>query len=194
MKKTFLIVAALIVSMSLASCGTKNAKTPDTNTASEGSVEQQLADFGKNASDNVDMNKIEGETLTEAENAEGTESKADIGVYEVSVDDAKVIDYQDNKVVLVSFSFKNNSSSDINFAGAMSVEANQDTAVLAPAVVVGVEGFDSTTLAQNVSKGEKIKVQRAYNLADGETPVTIYVEAFDKTVSDASVEKTFNLK
>lgn len=194
MKKTFLIISALIVSMSLASCGAKNAKKQDTNTAPEGSVEQQLADFGKNASDNVDMNKIEGEDLTAAENAEGTESKGDLGVYEVSIDDAKVVDYNDKKVVLVSFSFKNNSSSDINFAGAMSVEAIQGESVLAPAVVTGVEGFDSTTLAQNVSKGEKIKVQRAYNLADGETPVTFYVDAFDKTVSDATVEKTFNLK
>lgn len=194
MKKIILITAALIITVSAAGCKNNENTSDNTQNNSTDSVQQQLDNYGKDASDNVDMDKIEGTALKEAESEDGIKSGDKIGNYEVSIEDAKIIDYQDSKVVLVSFEFKNNSSQDINFAGAMSVEAEQGESELPPVVVTNVDGFDSTTLAQNVSKGEKIKVQKSYKLLDETTPVTIRVEAFDKANNEGNIEKTFNIE
>ena len=194
MKKFILIMAALIITVSAAGCKNNENTSDNTQSSSTDSVQQQLDNYGKDASDNVDMDKIEGTELKEAENEDGLKSGDKIGNYEVSIEDAKIIDYQDSKVVLVSFEFKNNSSQDVNFAGAMSVEADQGESELPPVVVTNVEGFDSTTLAQTVSNGEKIKVQKSYKLLDETTPVTIRVEAFDKANNEGNIEKTFNIE
>ena len=190
MKKIlFITAAALIVAVSAAGCGNK-AKT---NTG-ENDVQQQLEDYGKGASDNVDMKKVDGVELKAAETQDSVQEAGKIGAYEVSVEDAKIIDYQDSKVLLVSFDFKNNSASEVNFAGVTSVSVAQGEAQLPPVAVTGVEGFDSSTLAQNVGKGKKIKVQRSYKLADDTTPVTVTVQAFDTANHEGSVSKTFNIQ
>ena len=192
MKKILWITAsALIIAMSASGCGKTNTSN---NTPAENDVQQQIENYGKNASDNVDMKKIDGIELKAAEPEGDVKDDGKIGAYEVSVDDAKMIDYQDSKVLLVSFEFKNNSSAAVNFSGVTSVDAVQGESPLPPVVVTGVEGFDSSTLAQNVEKGKKIKVQRAYKLADETTPVTVTVQAFDTVNNEGMVSKTFNIQ
>ena len=157
-------------------------------------VQTQLDNYGKDASDNISMDKIEGVNLEAAENEGEVKSEGNIGNYKVEVSEAKVIDYEDDKILLVLFDFENKSKQDINFAGALKVEATQDGGKLAPAMVNGVEGVDVSALAQNVSKGEKIQVQKVYKLMDEETPVKISVRAFDAEKNPGTIEKTFNLK
>ena len=58
MKKGFIAALALIMALSFAGCGNKkntvnNSKSTDTP-AEEKTVQQQLDDFGKDASDNAD--------------------------------------------------------------------------------------------------------------------------------------------
>ena len=60
--------------------------------------------------------------------------------------------------------------------------------------MTGVDGYDSTTLAQNVSKGEKITVQRAYKLSDEENPIDVSVRAVDSANNAGEVKKTFEIK
>lgn len=199
MKKGFIAALALIMALSFAGCGNKkntanSSKSTDTPTE-EKTVQQQLDDFGKDASYNADMKKVDGKELKEEKTENSAPTENTIGSYDVSVDDAKVIDYDGNKVVLVSFGFKNNSDSEVNFSGVTVVDAEQNGSSLAPTVVNNVEGFDSTTLAQNIGKGKKITVQRAYRLSDEENPVTISVRAFDSNAQGKeSVSKTFNVK
>ena len=184
MKKLLLIMAAsLAVAIMFTGCAKKDEHKSE--------MEQQLADYGKNASDNVDINKVEGKELTEKK---GKKQEEEIGNYKVSIEKAKAIDYADNKILLVQFEFENNGSEDINFAGALKVEAEQGGAKLPPLFVSDVEGVDVSALAQMVSKGEKINVQKTYNLMDEESPVTISVYAHESSKNPGVIEKTFNLK
>ena len=199
MKRGFIAAMALIMALSFAGCGNKkntanNSKSTDTP-AEEKTVQQQLDDFGKGASENADMKKVDGKELKEEKIENSAPTENTIGSYDISVDDAKIIDYNNSKVILVSFGFKNNSDSEVNFSGVTVVETEQNGSALAPTVVTDVEGFDSTTLAQNVEKGKKITVQRAYKLSDEENPVTVSVRAFDSNAQgNESVSKTFNVK
>ncbi len=182
MKKILLITAALAIAVTAAGCGKKDKKTGD-----------PVTDYGVNATENVDMNKISGDELTAAP-SNGVKESGAIGKYEVGIDKAKVIDYNDEKVVIVSFDFKNNSSQEANFAGAMTVTIEQDGADLRPVNLNEVEGYDIASVAQMVKKGEKITVQRAYALSDDKTAVNVTVKAFNSESNEGSVAKIFEIK
>lgn len=189
MKKALLFTAAsLAVVMMFTGCGKKGGDNSSTEPKTE--MEQQLASYGKNAAENVDIDKVEGETL-DAES--GGNSKGKIGDYEIKIEEAKVVDYENAKYFLVQFEFKNNGSEDINFAGAVKVETSQENK-LPPSFVNDIEGVDVSALAQLVSKGEKINVQKIYRLMDDETPVTVSVRAADGQKGSGVVEKTFKIK
>ena len=193
MKKILITVLSLMaVVMMFGGCAKKDSSSVTDKEAND--VQTQLDNYGKDASDNISMDKIEGVNLEAAENEGEVKSEGNIGNYKVEVSEAKVIDYEDDKILLVLFDFENKSKQDINFAGALKVEATQDGGKLAPAMVNGVEGVDVSALAQNVSKGEKIQVQKVYKLMDEETPVKISVRAFDAEKNPGTIEKTFNLK
>ena len=183
MKKILLITAALAIALTAAGCGKKDKKTGD-----------PVTDYAVNASENVDMNKLSGDELTSVKPADGVKESGAIGKYEVGIDKAKVIDYNDEKVVIVSFDFKNNSSQDANFAGAMNVTIEQGGAELRSVNLNGVDGYDIASTAQIIEKGKKITVQRAYALSDNETAVDITVKAFDAENNEGSVSKTFEIK
>lgn len=197
MKRNILIaLLAAVLAVSLAGCGTK------TSTKTSQSEKDQLADYGKNASDSANMSKVSGTSLSEDTSASDSDVKASgkIGSYEIGIEDAKMIDYTDKtagttgKVLLVSFSYKNEASAAATFSSVMKVSAEQNEKSLAPTVVTDVEGFNSETLAQSVKKGEKITVQKSYAIKDTESPVTITVKGFDATKNAGSVSKTFKLQ
>lgn len=183
MRKNLFIAAALIFAVSLSGCGKKDEKSGDA-----------VTDYGVNASENVDMEKVQGDKLEVAESAEGVSDSAEIGNYEVGIDEAKVIDYNDEKVVIVTFDFKNNSSQETNFAGAMKVTIEQEGAALRPVNLNEVDGYDIAAVAEMVKKGDKITVQRAYALSDEETPINVSVSAFHSEMGEGSVSKTFEIK
>lgn len=183
MKKILLITAALVLAMSAAGCGKKAAKTGDA-----------VIDYGVNASENVDMDKVQGSELTDVNSSDGVSGNGKIGKYDVGIDMAKVIDYNNEKVVIITFDFKNNTAQETNFAGAMKVTVEQDGAALRPVNLHEVEGYDVASVAEMVGKGDKITVQRAYALADEVSAVNVTVRAFDAENNEGSVAKTFEIK
>lgn len=186
--------ALMAVVMMFSGCGKKDDKKSSIVDNEPNSVQEQLDNYGKDASENISMDKVEGSELEEAENEGEVQTEGKIGNYEVSIAQAKVIDYEEDKILLVLFDFENKGKSDINFAGALKVEATQNGGKIPPAMVNGVEGVDVSALAQNVKKGEKIQVQKVYKLMDEESPVTVSVRAFDVENNPGTIEKTFNLK
>lgn len=183
MKKTLLITAALVLVISAAGCGKKTETTGD-----------PVTDYGVNASENVDMNKIEGEELAVADREDEAVESGTVGQYEIGIKSAKVIDYNEEKVVIVSFDFKNNSAQETNFAGAAKVTIEQAGAALRPVNLNNVDGYDIASIAEMIEKGDKITVQRAYALSDEETPVDVRVNAFHSEMGEGSVSKTFEIK
>lgn len=185
MKKSLtLIAAALILSMSLAGCGSDSSNDKSGNSSdNQQSVEQ-------NYSKNVDMDKVEG---TEASSdTEENEYDGELGAVEVTIEDAKLINYEGKDVAVVSFSFKNNSNAPVSFNGAMKIDAYQNDQALPVAVVANVEGVELMSMTQNVATGESITVQKAYKLKDKSLPLVVQARRFNQNNSDDVLVKTFN--
>ncbi len=80
---------------------------------------------------------------------EGTEAKSDtkadsysgeVSNNDISIEEAKLINYDDSDVVVVSFEFTNKTDSDQSFSGVYDIVAEQNGSSLAPATVIGVDG------------------------------------------------------
>lgn len=147
------------------SSGTNNGESVEQNTASE---------FGDNADENVDMDKIEG---TEAKtDKSGTRGDGKMTNCKVEIDEVKIAPVDDVYMVVIQFDFKNTSNSELNFGGEVYVDAYQDGMELTPTVVLeSIEGYSPDTTMQKVAPGDSIKVQRAFTTSDPSTPVEIYV-------------------
>lgn len=206
MKKGLLLLMAAIVSMSLVSCGNKTNDSADgtqsseaTTSATQGTESTQESTTPvpgtsiENASDEVDMSKIDGTELSDTTPEDSSLSdSAKIGNFDVSIEDAKVIDYEDNKVVVVSFKFKNGNSTPMAFSGIMSVEATQNGSELRSVFVSDVEGVNLNSTIQEVESGKTTTVQKAYLLSDETSDVNIRVYMYGEPGGD-SVAKAFKL-
>lgn len=192
-KYVFLTAAALILSLSLAGCsgGTKKADTPaDTATTDETVNIHQYDENFTDADKDIDMDAIDGK---KAKTADDSEAKGEINGTEVKIEDAKVVDYNDGKAIIVSYKFTNNTASDVTFDGLLKTDANQGDTYLTTSLTLRMEGYVPETFIQTVGSGDTITTQRAYNLHDETTPVTITVENAANPDDNARVIKTFNI-
>ncbi len=92
--------------------------------------------------------------------------------YTVSIDGCRVVsDYQGNPAAIVTYTWTNNSDSDISFAAAVSAKAFQNDVQLDSAVINSsqVDGYDSGTTLKDVKPGASQTVQAAYSLSDQST-------------------------
>lgn len=212
MKKYVFLAAALILSLAMTGCtGSKKADnaadaTPkvtaasDTNTAGtenntdsaeEPAPTSKYDEYFTDADKDVDMEAIDGD---KAKVAEDSNAKGDVNGSEVKIGDAKIVEVDGEKVIVVSFDFKNNTAEDVTFNGLLRVDANQEDAYLNTSLTLDAEGYVPETLVQIVGSGDKITVQRAFTLYDDTTPVTITVENAVNPYGDTRLTKTFNIK
>ena len=197
MKKSLIVIAALILAMSVAGCGKKAEKTnttpqqtaqSDASGAYENGSATETLD-GQDYSKNVDMAAVEG---TEAKSDTKEDSySGEVSNNDISIEEAKLINYDDSDVVVVSFEFTNKTDSDQSFSGVYDVVAEQNGSSLAPATVIGVDGVELLTLSQNIAPGETITVQKAYKLDSKSSPLEITVQPFSSD-DESFVTKTFN--
>lgn len=210
MKKGLLLLMAAVISMSLVSCGNKTSDSADgtVNTETSETAGTQGTDNSStagesttplpgtsldNAADEVDMGKIDGTKLDDSTPEDSSlNDSADIGNFKVSIEDAKVIDYEGNKVVIVSFDFKNGNSTPMAFSGIMSVEATQNGSELRSVLVANVEGVNINSSIQEVESGKTITVQKAYLLSNETSDINIRVYKYGEPGGD-SVSKAFKL-
>ncbi|MCD8181589.1 MAG: DUF5067 domain-containing protein [Firmicutes bacterium] len=198
MKKRLLIItAALTLILSAAGCGqTEDADTDaqnsqsaeqtdvsDAYTAREYSEDQEYSEY-------VDMDAVVGEEATSESSKDDYEGT--LGNAEVTISDAKLIQYEDEDVAVVSFKYKNTGDEDMPFTGALKVEAYQNDESLPAATVVGVDGVEMLSMVENVSKGDTITVQKAYKLRD-RSQLTVQVTEFNPT-DDSMLVKTFDFE
>lgn len=183
MKKIIAMIAALALAMSMAGCGQKNENTEPQNTQG---TQQEVSD---NYSEKVDMEKVEGNAAT-SESKED-EYKGKLGDYEIALGDVKVIEYEGEKVAVVAMEYKNKSSQEMPFTGALVATAYQDGNEIPEATVVGVEGVEMLAMVERVAPGEKITLQKAYKLR-GDSPMTVEVRQFNSEDADEVLVKEFN--
>lgn len=195
MKKSLAIIAAMSLIFSMAACGKKN---DDPGSSVEQGGVAVDADGNKipgstidGAGKEVDMDKIEGETLEIDENVD-RKPKGDIGSYYVSIDDAKILETDESKILVVSFTFTNNSSQPAAFANVFSVDFTQNETKMV-GLPVNVEGVNVNSAVEVIDPGKTTKVQRVRYITDEETPVTVSVYKYGEPGGDM-VKKIFKLK
>lgn len=152
MKKILAIaLAAMLAAVTLTGCG---------NTQSENKAQ-------------IDVSKVNGVTLKSEAKPEDTH--AELGTAEVTIGEAKVIDYKGENVVIVEYTYKNNGSSDMPFTGVVRDSASQDEHTLSPTVIDNVDGVNMLALSENVAPGHQISVQKAYRLRNNTNDITVEV-------------------
>ena len=179
---------ALMMALSMAACGEKNdivespaivdeSGNPVAGTAIEG------------AGDEVDLGAVDGENLTAVEG--DTKSSMKLDNYNVSIDEAKVFEFEGQKKVAITFTFKNKGSEAVSFDNVMVVEASQGgTELVGGRIVTGVPGINVLSAVEMIEKGTETTVQRTYDVFNDE-PITVVVYEYGN--GDA-ISKTFNVK
>lgn len=211
MKKGLVLFLAALTALSLTTaCGNKKNTNDSANTSpkttaaaetaeGEASEQQGQALTVEGAEDEVNMNKVEGTKLEDTTPEDSAlEAKGEIANCDVTIADAKVIDYTDiisgepMKVAVVSFNFKNNNSTTQSFDGLISVDATQGGNALIPVLVTGVEGVNTNSAIANVESKNSITVQKTFRLNDETTDINITAYKYGES-SGASVSKAFKL-
>lgn len=194
-KKILIIIAAFALAASAAGCGQVKDTTENTQTAQTEKNGQTKTDVSGNyadgASKNVDMDKVDGVDLdSESDKAD---SSATLEESAVSIEDAKVVDYEGKRLVIVSYKFTNKSNSDQSFTALMKSEAYQDGLSISNAIGdFNIEGFEPASTAEIIAPGKTITVQEAFLLVN-DAPVEVVVQEFHSQ-SGVNVTKTFNLQ
>lgn len=103
--------------------------------------------------------------------------------YVVTIDGStQSTDYEGKPVLIVDYTFTNNSNRDANFAFAVSAQAFQNDVELETAIVV--DAVDSSAILKDIKPGASLPVQSAYVLSDT-SDVTVEVKeliSFDDTL------------
>ncbi|WEG07715.1 DUF5067 domain-containing protein [Microbacterium horticulturae] len=131
-----------------------------------------------------------GSGTEEAATAAKEDTESD---YTVTIDDAtQAKDYEGKPVLVVDFTFTNNSDEAANFMFAVSTKAFQDGVELDDAILTD-DAYDSSSATRDIKPGKSIPVQWAYNL-DGKNDVTIEVSDLLSFDDAPTVTKTFTVK
>ena len=169
MRKILALLAAAAMVFSVSACGKKNVTKSD-------------------------INKIEGQKVTESKSSEtASQTSQEAEDFDISIDEAKIIDTDEGKAILVEFKFKNNTSTDSSFDGIYNTEATQnDASLTAASAVMPAEGIDLVSAVQLVAKNETATAQKYYLLDDEETDVVVTVTRNGDDPGEP-VSKTFTI-
>lgn len=146
-----------------------------------------------NASDEVDMSKFDGEEMAVVEPGENAvPSSGAIGHFDVSIDEAKIIERDGNKAVIISYTFKNNTSYPKSFDSIMATDVTQNGMSMQPTVITDIDGITALAACENIESGEEIKLQKMFVITDTETPVDVVVYKYEEP-NGAQIAKSFKL-
>lgn len=188
MKKFLAIILASMMALSIAGCGEKNEIIDSPAQVDEsGNVIPGTAIEG--AGKEVDLDKVEGDKLVAVEGDGKSEAKFDD--YDVSIDDAKVFEFDGQKKIAVTFTFKNRSDVPVSFDNVIVVDVTQgETDLVGGKVVMGMPGINILSAVEMVEKGTETTVQKTFDILNDEP---VKVVAFEYN-GDTAITKTFNVK
>lgn len=194
MKKVLAVIAAMSLVFSMAACG-KNSNSGKTVTQGGAAVDENGNEIKGSTIDGagqeVDMDKIDGKSLT-SEKVEGIKTKGEVAGFDISIDDAKIVENEDANILVISFSFKNTSSEPIAFDNLFTTDVTQNGSKLMP-TVVNADGINVLSGVELIDPGKKTKVQKTYVITDEENPVDVMVYKYAEPTGDV-LKKVFNVK
>ncbi len=154
----------------------------------------------KNATQ-ADMDKLKGETLssvsetsTNTDGEKTDKAEAQIGNFEVAIEDAKLIAGEDGQsnIIVISYRFKNKTDHEKSFDGIFAESVTQQGHDLTGAPPVAADGFDPLSATTLIGKGDTAIAQKAYKLRDNETDVTVSVYKYGEPET-GMITKTFSI-
>ncbi len=193
MKKILAILAAASLVLSLAACG-EPSDAGSSVTQGGAAVDEKGNEIPGTTIDGagkeVDMKKVDGKNLDS--NSSAKLAKGDIGANYVSIDSAKLVETEESKILVISFTYENNSTEAAAFSNRFTVDVTQNGAKMMPAVV-NMEGINVLSGVEVIDPGQKTRVQKTYFVTDEETPIDVMVQKYGLP-EEGQVEKVFNLK
>ena len=207
MKKFIAIFAVAALMLSVSACGKKDKtnnsvdSTPNTEAVSDTSDGSAAVDDDGNeikgtavngAGDEVDMKKVEGDKV-KAEKKDNEPISGTIAGLKVGIGDAKVMQTEQSKIFVVTFDFKNTTSSPLAFDNIISVDVTQNGSKLMPTVITNMEGINILSGVEAIESGKSTTVQKTYILSDDTTPVEVRAYKYAESSGD-SLNAVFNLK
>lgn len=137
----------------------------------------------------------EEEKTQEAGSAAVAEDNATLGDYQVEIKEARVAkDYEGSPVVIVKYSFTNNSEESAAFMWTFDDQVYQNGVGLEKAYVLADSAnYDDSNMYKEIKEGVTLDLEVAYVLNDTETDIEVEVAeliSFDDTL----VSRTFSIK
>lgn len=193
-KRSLAIIMAALLSLSLASCGGKVADNADNGATPDAAATESVYETDKDgvvvgtkqdgAVEEVNMDKVKGEKLKETTPYDETlKSSGELGGLKTSIDDAKLIDTVDGKAVVVSFTFKNDTSQPVSFNGMFDVLVTENNAKFSPLAAVGVEGINVNAASELIESGKTATVQKTYAYS-GEKKMNVTVQIYGQKTGE----------
>lgn len=106
-------------------------------------------------------------------------AEGDIGSYNVVVKDHFFAEnYEDQKVIVVTYTFTNNSTVDMSYEVAIYDQCFQNGIELNKEFLVDSDDYDTDNSSKTIKPGNSIDVQQAYILNDEETTIDVEISEF----------------
>lgn len=175
MKKLLSLLLAAFMVFSLVAC------------ASNDTPEEPEEPSGQDETPESPDNTTENETPEEPE-SDAPSNKATLGDFDVEIKSASLSeDYEGNPVIIVTYSWTNNSDDTTSPMISIMTSAFQDGVGLETAIISDDESFDSNSYMTDVRPGTTIDVQEAFVLSNTTSEVEIEIEEFLSLDSDPPV-------
>lgn len=172
-KKSIAIILAAVLSLAMASCSSKQSDSsaaPESSAVTDNAANAPVDKDGnligtkqEGAVKEVNMGKIDGQKLQKTQSSDADLSaKGKLSGIKVSIDEAKLIDTENGKAVVVSFTFKNATANPLSFDGLFTVSAVEGGVSFAPMAVTGIEGINVNSAVEAIDSGSSATVQKTY--------------------------------
>ena len=130
------------------------------------------------------------ETASKNETADG-----DLGEYNLNIKSCRLAkDYEGKDIVIVNYTFTNNSDNNASFTFAISDKVFQNGVGLNKCYTAAESAkYSSDNQSKDIKKGATLDVEVAYTLNDSETPIEVECSELI-SLSNEKITKKFNIK
>ena len=134
-------------------------------------------------------------TVNNTQSADVDSNGNNIGQYKVDLKEARTAtDSADNSILIVTYTFTNNSDTAQAFVYAIDDTAYQNGVELGPVwTSYGIDGLDFDAKSKEIKPGVSLDVQCAYELNDETTDVEIELQRFASLSDEAELTYTITL-
>lgn len=190
-----IIWASIICSAVFGEDSTKSVQTANSVESSQVDAQTSSASISSNNSDDSKLNNSELPKPQKADNIKGS-GDSKIAGYDVVIESCRLTTekYTGKEYVIVKYKFTNNSKRECSFYSAVGDKAFQNGVELRDTIFYGDgSGYDSGDVYKDIKPGTTQELERAYELNDTVTDVTVEISAGRYSSKGAKITKTFSI-